>query len=231
MKYDLKFDANRSSGETGKVFSDAAIQWVNASDARSSLWLETENWIIGCTEGEAPIPMWFVNPTEHAMSLVQMPGFAPITYDFAASVLAQLIEKSALDASLEEVRQLFVLRDNRNEDSHPVLNRREFFKSAAAGVLPILGAVLLSQLPIITSAKPHEPMGCDWDCTYGCKGGCGRSCSIGCTNSCSGSCLGSCKGGCDRACSLTCSGSCSGTCTGGCKNGCGSSCSYGVSGW
>ena len=82
-------------------------------------------------------------------------------------------------------------------------SRREFFKKAAKGTLPILGAMVLSHLPFNANAHESiEEMGCNFGCSGGCSGGCGRACSYGCTSSCSGSCLGSCKGGCGRSCSL-----------------------------
>lgn len=90
-------------------------------------------------------------------------------------------------------------------------SRRDFFKKAAKAVLPIMGVIVLSQVPMLSRAKEsEEEMGCDWGCSGGCKGSCGRVCSYGCTNSCSGSCQGACKGYCQGSCKGTCSGSCSG---------------------
>ncbi|MBQ8607699.1 MAG: Cys-Xaa-Xaa-Xaa repeat radical SAM target protein [Bacteroidaceae bacterium] len=85
-------------------------------------------------------------------------------------------------------------------------SRREFFKKAAKGALPILGATLLANIPMISQAT-EDPMGCNFMCSGGCQGGCGRSCSYGCSGSCSGNCSGGCKGGCSRSCSVSCSGS------------------------
>ena len=100
------------------------------------------------------------------------------------------------------------------KENNELQSRREFFKKAAKGALPILGAAILASSPIISKAMESEPMGCSWGCYNGCSGGCGRSCSYGCSSSCSGSCSGGCKGGCSRSCSYTCSGSCSGSCRG-----------------
>ena len=102
--------------------------------------------------------------------------------------------------------------ENKKERNEGIQSRREFFKKAAKGALPILGAVILASSPIISKAVENEPMECSWGCYNGCSGSCGRSCSYGCSSSCSGSCSGGCKGGCSRSCSYTCSGSCSGSC-------------------
>ena len=68
-------------------------------------------------------------------------------------------------------------------------SRRDFFKKAAKGVLPILGAVVLANAPqLLHASETNDPMGCT-------RYGCGV-----CTNSCSGSCKGSCE--------TTCSGGC-----------------------
>ena len=98
-------------------------------------------------------------------------------------------------------------------------SRREFFKNAAKGALPILGAMLFANIPVVTKAMGIEPMECSW-CQIGCSGSCTTSCLHGCNTSCRGGCTGSCSG----ACQYSCQGSCRGTCEGGCTNGC-----YGVS--
>lgn len=90
-------------------------------------------------------------------------------------------------------------------------SRRDFFKKAAKAALPIMGAIVLSHVPLLSqAADSEEAMGCDYDCTYGCKGSCGRACSYDCTNSCRGYCSGGCKGSCQSYCTGTCSGSCRG---------------------
>lgn len=72
-------------------------------------------------------------------------------------------------------------------------SRREFFKQAAKAALPVVGAVILSQLPVVASATPT---GCSSD-----------GCSNTCATSCQKDCIGSCHYGCKRTCSGTCSGS------------------------
>ena len=74
-------------------------------------------------------------------------------------------------------------------------SRREFFKKAAKAALPVVGAVVLSSMPIQNVVGASEPGLCK-GCTSICTGACG-----GCTN-CTGctSCSG-CTG-----CSLNCYG-------------------------
>ena len=75
-----------------------------------------------------------------------------------------------------------------NKKNEELQSRREFFKNAAKGALPILGAVLLANVPVISQAA-EDPMGCNY----------------GCTRVCSGSlCQGTCQGGCRFTCTHGC---------------------------
>lgn len=85
-------------------------------------------------------------------------------------------------------------------EKEEIQSRREFFKKAAKGALPILGAILLAQVPEVVKAS-NSPMGCK----YGCSSGCYKSCNTGCESSCYGTCKHGCEG-------------CEYTCSGGCKN-------------
>ena len=88
-------------------------------------------------------------------------------------------------------------KKERNEE---IQSRREFFKKAAKGALPMLGAVLLANAPAIArAADAGSPMGCTGTCTGSCYGSC-RGCSTTCTGTCSHGCKG---------CSTTCTGGCS----------------------
>ena len=109
------------------------------------------------------------------------------------------------------------MKEEKKIQNEELQSRREFFKKAAKGVLPVLGAIALMNMPLLSQAleKGESPDDCSGSCSYGC----GRSCSYGCSSSCSGSCSGGCKGSCMQ--------SCSGTCQSGCKGGC----SYGSKGW
>ena len=75
-----------------------------------------------------------------------------------------------------------------NKKKDELQNRLEFFKKAAKGALPILGAIVLANLPAVMNAAEGEPNGCS---RYGC-----------------GICTNSCKGDCKGGCRYTCSGGC-----------------------
>ncbi|WP_182435865.1 hypothetical protein [Leyella stercorea] len=47
----------------------------------------------------------------------------------------------------------------KNEKNEELQSRREFFKKAAKGALPILGAILLSGAPQILNVAEKSPMG------------------------------------------------------------------------
>lgn len=87
----------------------------------------------------------------------------------------------------------------RNEE---IQSRREFFKKAAKNMLPILGAVLLANVPDIVKAS-ETPKGCYGSCYGTCWGTC-LSCTGSCT-SCYGTCT-SCYGTCVGTCFVTCLG-------------------------
>lgn len=100
-------------------------------------------------------------------------------------------------------------KENKQEE---LQTRREFFKKAAKSMLPVLGAIALANVPLLSHAMEEgkTPMGC-----YGCS----RSCYGICHSDCMG-CYGSCKGGCRNSCYRVCADSCDNTCQGSCKNGC-----------
>lgn len=76
---------------------------------------------------------------------------------------------------------------NPNEE---LQSRREFFKKAAKAALPVVGAVVLSSLPIVKS-----------EAATNCWNQCSSNCFVGCDGSCNDSCYGSCKGSCNASCS------------------------------
>lgn len=89
---------------------------------------------------------------------------------------------------------------NKKSKNEELQSRREFFKKAAKGALPILGALVLVGSPAVVRAMSKTPMGCEY------------SCLAMCADNCSGRCKGSCTNGCSRGCSTYCSGGCSYTC-------------------
>ncbi len=106
-------------------------------------------------------------------------------------------------------------KKNQNEE---LQSRREFFKKAAKGVLPILGAVVLAGTPLLSQAAKTTEASCY--CGGTCFANCHGSCSSGCLYGCQGQCRGGCAYSCKGACQGSCEGSCRGTCQGGCTGGC-----------
>lgn len=88
---------------------------------------------------------------------------------------------------------------NKNEE---IQSRREFFKKAAKATLPVLGAVVLSNIPF-SETKADYVNRFTGECT-GCSGSCQRSCSGSCQGNCQGDCQGNCKGGCYGTCKGSC---------------------------
>lgn len=119
---------------------------------------------------------------------------------------------------------LYFMKEKKNKEE--LQSRREFFKKAAKGALPILGAIVLAGTPAIVKAASHESKietGCDWGCSHSCFGGCDSSCTGSCSISCT-SCYGRCTGTCSQMCANDCSYGCKETCRGGCQYSCRSSC-------
>mgnify|MGYP003080044834 FL=1 len=81
----------------------------------------------------------------------------------------------------------------KNEKNEELQSRREFFKKAAKGVLPILGAIVLANAPVIANASEVST----------CHGSCVAACMDGCTTSCQHICKGTCKTWCSTHCSGT----------------------------
>ena len=68
------------------------------------------------------------------------------------------------------------MKKNKNEE---LQSRREFFKKAAKGALPILGAIILASNPVLAKAG-ETAMGCKYGCSTGCYTACSGSCKNGC---------------------------------------------------
>lgn len=103
------------------------------------------------------------------------------------------------------IRSLMDINENinmeKNIQNEELLSRRRFFKNLSKGILPILGAVVLISIPVVTRAMEKQPMGCNY------------SCAGTCMNTCSGSC----RGGCDTSCYNQCYSTCKTTCQGSCR--------------
>lgn len=83
---------------------------------------------------------------------------------------------------------------NKNEDFQ---SRRDFFKKAGKGILPVLGIMMLSNIPGIVTAAEKTQGGCDSSCESTCSGGCLTGCHTGCEDGCRGGCTNSCKSSCE----------------------------------
>jgi CXXX repeat radical SAM target protein len=93
------------------------------------------------------------------------------------------------------------MKKERNEE---LQSRREFFKNAAKGVLPILGAIALANMPGIANAA-EVAMGCTGGtCSGGCSGGCDASCKFHCNITCKGICKDDCSTTCKAVCRNAC---------------------------
>lgn len=90
----------------------------------------------------------------------------------------------------------------KNEKNGELQSRREFFKKAAKGALPILGAIVLANTPLISNATEVTATSC-----------------AGCNNRCMNSCFNTCHGSCNKHCADNCSSNCRGTCSNSCARG------------
>lgn len=97
----------------------------------------------------------------------------------------------------------------KNQKDEELQSRRQFFKKAAKGVLPILGAIVLANAPVIAKAADEASMGCSGYCKEGCGTSCTGSCTGGCVNTCARSCT-ACSNGCASGCHATCYTGCNG---------------------
>lgn len=84
-------------------------------------------------------------------------------------------------------------KKNQNEE---LQSRREFFKKAAKGALPILG-ILTFGPTILSSCEKDDDEGSD-SCKKGCSGSCSESCSGNCYGGCTDQCHG-CGGQCEHS--------------------------------
>ena len=86
-----------------------------------------------------------------------------------------------------------------NKKNEELQSRREFFKKAAKGTLPILALTILGP-SVLSSCSKDDDDDEGGDCRNGCSGSCKDSCSGGCGGGCSGGCDGSCQARCQENC-------------------------------
>jgi len=104
-------------------------------------------------------------------------------------------------------------------------SRREFFKKAAKGMLPMLGAIAFGPM-LITSCGPDDSdefIGCT-DCTSVCSSNCSTTCTSTCKDDCRTSSSNSSDNGNCSDCASSCSASSASSTCSSCANDCSSSC-------
>lgn len=74
----------------------------------------------------------------------------------------------------------------KNKKNEELQSRREFFKKAAKGALPILAFTMLGSTILTACGDDDEPKpsGCGNSCSGGCAGGCSNDCDEICMTSC-----------------------------------------------
>lgn len=103
-------------------------------------------------------------------------------------------------------------------ESDNICSRREFFKRAAKGILPIVG--LMAFGPSLLSSCDTEDPEEEYGGGSSSGGRCGGSCSARCMSTCKFNAVSSpsysvCKGTCKGTCYQTCKGTCMGSSKGG----------------
>lgn len=73
---------------------------------------------------------------------------------------------------------------NKNEE---IQTRREFFKKAAKATLPVLGTLIVANIPSVSFAGVCTIDACTATCSNTCKGTC-SSCSAACYRTCMSGC-------------------------------------------
>lgn len=95
-----------------------------------------------------------------------------------------------------------------NQKINELQTRREFFKKAAKGALPIIAGVSLSSCEVfMSSLSYHLANSGSGGASYGSDSGSGGGCGYTCSGGCSGGCDGSCQWGCETTCKGGCTGS------------------------
>lgn len=94
-----------------------------------------------------------------------------------------------------------IMKQNKNEE---LQSRRQFFKKAAKATLPILGAIVATNLPFVSRAANATPAGYCPSCSNDCM----TECLYHCVSNCYSTCLNTCTGSCNGTCVLTCKNYC-----------------------
>lgn len=111
-----------------------------------------------------------------------------------------------------------------NNKKKELLSRRSFFRKISQSVLPVVGAVIFSSLPVPSSAFVIESYDCRGNCEITCRGQCYYTCTGRCCNSCRETCILACRDSCNDSCKDGCA-TCSDVCRQDCQLDCNDSCS------
>ncbi|WP_308267059.1 hypothetical protein [Prevotella sp.] len=131
-----------------------------------------------------------------------------------AETLAMVVVKVPLDNKSNHL-YFITMANKKNEE---VQSRRDFFKKAGKGILPILGMMVLSSIPTIVNATEKTPSGCNTNCQIGCAYNCHVFCEGSCKDTCKTTCTGSCLNGCSKSCKVHCNNTCKNTCENSCRS-------------
>ncbi|MBS7394756.1 MAG: Cys-Xaa-Xaa-Xaa repeat radical SAM target protein [Muribaculaceae bacterium] len=88
------------------------------------------------------------------------------------------------------------------KNNEELQSRRQFFKQAAKGALPIIAATVLASAPVIVKAAEPRLSTC---------AGCNNRCMNDCYTTCYRTCKTHCANDCQRSCTVTCTTSCART--------------------
>ena len=100
---------------------------------------------------------------------------------------------------------------NNQNEQFEFLTRRTFFKKVSKKILPIIGSIVIANIPNIAVSNSKTPndcissckIACANNCYTGCEGKCSDHCAHSCSENCSGHCTGTCKSTCDSTCKNT----------------------------
>ena len=122
-----------------------------------------------------------------------------------------------LTAYSREFCKAFIFITMANNKNEELQSRRDFFKKAGKGILPVLGLMMLSNIPTILNAAEKTPSGCNTNCQIGCATNCYVFCEGSCKDTCKTTCRNTCLNGCYKSCKVQCVNTCRNTCEGTCR--------------
>lgn len=102
---------------------------------------------------------------------------------------------------------MFYTTMQKNKKNEELQSRREFFKKAAKGLLPMIGTITLGPIVFTSCSKDdHDENGCS-DCTALCSNNCSSTCQGTSSLPDCSDCASSCESSCANSCSTACTGS------------------------